>query len=132
MTTAAPISAVTALYGTDPVTDLADTYARMVDELAAMVEQDDALATGFVGSMLARRLGALHLELDEMTTVVPSARDLLDLADEVDELLTAVGQVAASIANPATVRALEAPLAELIKALTELVPASFGPKAGAR
>jgi hypothetical protein len=124
MTTAAPISAVTALYGTDPVTDLADTYARMVDELAAMVEHDDELAGGFMGSMLARRLGALHLELDEMTTTSPSPRDLLDLADEVDELLTAVGQVAATVDNPAAVRALEAPLAELVDALTELVPAS--------
>jgi hypothetical protein len=82
--------------------------------------------------MLARRLGALHLELDEMTTMTPEPRDLLDLADEVDELLTAVGQVAAAVTDPTTVRALEAPLAELVDALTELVPASFAPKAATR
>lgn len=131
MTTAAPISAVTALYSTDPITDVADTYARMVDELAAMIEHDDTLADTMPGSLLARRLGALHVELDDLTTATPAPRDLLNLADEVDELITAVGQLATVVEDPTTVRALEAPLAELVEALVELVPAAFVPKARA-
>ncbi len=49
----------------DTVADLAATYSRMADELAAMVEAE-AKRSATASALLANALGELHTALDEL------------------------------------------------------------------
>lgn len=53
----------------DSVADLVDTYARMADELAAMVEAENERAA-HAHAVISAALGELHTELDELAARV--------------------------------------------------------------
>lgn len=53
----------------ESVAGLVDTYARMADELAAMVEAEAKRSTSAMAG-LAATLGQLHTELDELAALI--------------------------------------------------------------
>jgi hypothetical protein len=119
MSTAAPITALTVITDVDELTEVAETYARMADELAAMIEHT-RLARTVVGRTITNRLGALHVELDELTTVAPSRARLVRLTNQAGDLAD-YADIHASKSR--TLYALVAPLRELHAALVDQVAA---------
>jgi hypothetical protein len=117
MSSAAPITALTVITEVDEMTEIAETFATMADELAAMLESSDDAYTA-LGRMVINRLGALHVELDELTVAAPTRRGLAVLANEVDELLRWVEGIAAP---SVTMSALVTPLGELHTVLVDQV-----------
>lgn len=84
---ASPLTSLVVTYGTDEVADVADVYARMVDELAAYFSDSAAVAT-VAGRVMCEALASLHVELDELTAHEPSRGELVRLAVAARELAT--------------------------------------------
>lgn len=116
--TAAPITTLTTITDVDQLTEMAETYATMTDELATMIEVSD-VANTVEGRLMRARLGMLHVELDELTiTEHPTHNTLVRISNQVSDLRAYAA--AADWMNPA-VAALLAPLAELHDALLDQI-----------
>lgn len=116
MSTAAPITAVVTTE-TSEFADLADTYARMVDELAAILEQSGA-TDHKIGRIAASWLGSLHTDLDEFTATLPARQDVVDMVNDIQALRRYLRRFSAT--HP-SFRACETPLAELREVLVDAI-----------
>lgn len=81
----APFTVTVATYGADALTETADVYARMTDELAAFCA-DSTAAWTVAGRALIADLGALHVALDELTARAPIDGELEQLAAKTGDL----------------------------------------------
>jgi len=115
---AAPITTLTIITDVDELTEMAETYATMVDELATMIEVSDVAHTA-EGRLMRARLGMLHVELDELTiTERPNHNTLVRLSNQVADLRAYAA--AADWMDP-SIAALLTPLAELHDALVDQI-----------